>query len=231
MAALADAGVCAATGGHLLDRLLAGGLRLSLLLGLLLSCRLDRKLHFHRALVNFSHVVLLDGAVRRRSPAVDHGGCAQVRPEFISVEGGVDQRPTLAKQLLQICLGDHSRVDAAHTQLPFSKCALHNAQCSRKLLLLCILLILRHFLFRLGHGRGRTLWHAFTQRWLLVDSGTWQILVAGLGSSASRSLVLPQVLQSLPALLATLSALVLHLLILHGLVAHQAAALVLTLAF
>jgi len=55
-------------------------------------------------------------------------------------------------------------------------------------------------------------------------------LVAGLCSSASRSLVLPQVLQSLAALLATLIALVLVLLVVHGSVTHQAAGLVLSLA-
>lgn len=244
LSTLRNAAVCAPNSWHLLlllGRLLARGLGLGFL-----GSSLDRKLDFHRSLVNFSHIVLFNSAVSSRCPTVDNSGRTEIGAVLIGVEGCVNHRPTLAEKLLQICLSDNSGVDSTHTELPLSQCALHNAQSSRKLLLLRLLL--HHLLLWFGLGCSISLGRAVTQGRLLVSLVTWQlnfsvrlldtqgvgvtyILVAGLGSSTSRSFVLPQVLQSLAALLPSLIALVLALLIVHGLVSHQAAALVLSLAF
>jgi len=100
LSGLRDAAVCAPNSWHLLlllGRLLARGLVVGFL-----GSSLDRKLDFHRSLVNFSHVVLFNSAVGCRCPTVDNSGRAEVGAELIGVEGCVNHRTTLAEELLQI---------------------------------------------------------------------------------------------------------------------------------
>ena len=100
----------------------------------------------HWAAVNLRQVVVLDGAGRRRSLAVDDSGSAQVPTKLVHIKRSTNERTALSKELLQILSTHSSLIDTSHTEFALGKRALD---------LHSVVVIV--YLVVIGHDRGHRL--------------------------------------------------------------------------